>query len=129
MCTQKCRGAYNLEILLLNYNGLSPLRWIVIFTTGQRNLVGNKFTTLPDLFSMGILLSYLQNANVYLGENPFHCGCNVLWLKKWGDDSKRMRSRLFSLHVCKSGQFQGRMWRYFSLEDVTTSCNPTTTPG
>ena len=132
--TQTCNGSYALKELSLRRNDLTQLPWIVFCANDLTvlSLGDNKFKTLPDLFSLGILSSVLSCRVLTVFNNPLTCVCDVSWLKKWEEEivfpfcKRRILSKATR---CNSGEFKERLWRSLTLEELTAYCSPTTTAG
>ena len=110
--TQTCNGSYALKELSLRRNDLTQLPWIVFCANHLTvlSLGDNKFKTLPDLFSMGILSSALKLScrvlNVFgngLTQLPWIVFCaNHFTVLSLGDNNFKTLPDLFSMGILSS---------------------------
>ena len=136
MSSQHCSGTYRISYLDIGFNALTQLPRIVFCTSHLKSLLlrANKFQTLPDLFSMGILPSYSNYGRLHIDDNPFSCGCNIVWIMEWEEGCKAATAAPFCMlkrfsrpPFCKSGPFQRRLWRNLTVNKLVIYCNSTTT--
>ena len=94
-------------------------------TLESLNLAENNIVSLPKKFRD---LTNLKK--IWLGGNPFHCDCSIIWMIKWINNltaSERNRFIVDYLDVkCGSGKMIGKMIGIpiFVLTEVELGCFP-----
>ncbi|KAM4710557.1 platelet glycoprotein Ib beta chain [Discoglossus pictus] len=106
-------------IVYCSSRGLSTKSLPTLFPskTQEMWLNGNNLESIPN----GLLDRMPQLTKVYIQNNPWHCDCDILYLRSWlqGQHDKR----LYRDVTCKSPEpLKGRVIMYLTEDELMATC-------
>ncbi len=72
----------------------------LLWNVNTLNLVRNKLTKLPILFQASTKIQF------WLGQNPYECNCNMMWLRDWLQNATNVVDK--ENITCGDGKWKGK---------------------
>ncbi|KAM8961159.1 platelet glycoprotein Ib beta chain isoform 2-T2 [Pelodytes ibericus] len=116
-CPTSCRCSSG--IVDCDESGLSTRSLPASFPTSTRviRLIQNNLNSIPN----GLLDRLPDLQEVHLQQNPWHCDCNILYLRSWLQGQQKRG--LYRDVTCTSPEpLKGRVIMYLTEDEVMTTC-------